>query len=433
MKHFVCIVLAVAFGAAMRLGAQEQSGSFLEDFVLQQARDKYSQSTTTSQASSAQPASSTTIRTPGGTVTITTTRHQSQRTITAAKARPYSPVVLSFVPGIALPWGIHDTSLAAGSIGSLVGTVHGAQGSGLFNIALGNVNGLQGAGLFNIASGDVNGLQGAGVFNIANGAVNGAQGAGVFNIADGAVSFMQGAGVFNIAGSVNGLQAAGILNVADTVQGVQAAGIVNVAGSARGAMIGLVNVADKLDGVALGLVNIIGNGINDVSVDYQFATNTAYATIRSGTPVLYAAFFAGQQADHLFRTADELSAGFGLGHRFRLLFMTADIELCGELPLDAADWTTFRQLLAPWGSSMNWQSLIESAPPGFGSLRASFGFGQRRGFGVYAGIKTDFIVGGWGFMPERLKSAFGLAAPYTLEMFGTTIEMWPKLFLGMKI
>ncbi len=277
-------------------------------------------------------------------------------------------------------------------------------------------------------------MQGAGVFNMADEEVSGFQGAGVFNIA-GSVRGAQGAGVFNIAGEVHGIQMAGVFNIADELHGTQLAGIVNIADKGNGAMIGLVNIANELDGVAIGLVNIIGNGIHDFALDYQFDSNMTYAAYRSGTPFLYASFTAGQPATEFLRTTEGLTTGAALGHRFRFLFLTADIELGMETPVDP---TTLGAIYQDMVAASNddflkgeFSSLLESSRS-FGTLRASFGFGNRRGFGPYIGIKADFAPTGSALVPTSMRSAFGTTEPYMVTLFDTHIDIWPKLFLGIK-
>jgi hypothetical protein len=380
MKRIVFSVLAAALCATSGVWAQT-SDEPSEDYVLQQARDRYADQSETDTVE-IQNSNTTTFNTPGGSVTIITTRNQKPPT--DRNELPYTPFVLSFVPGISLPWGMYDTSFAFGYIGNLVGDVNGAQASGVFNIAAGEINGLQSAG------------------------------------------------VFNITGSVNGVQSAGIFNIADTVNGVQAAGLFNIAGQVTGAMIGLVNVADELDGVAIGLINIIGNGIHDLSVDYQYNTNTVYTTYRSGTPFLYASFYAGQAADELFSSSDTLTIGTGLGHRFRVLFLTADVELCAEMPVDTTSMAAVKDLSSSEAQHASWEEFTNALPPVFGSIRASFGFGQRRGFGAYLGVKTDFEVYGTSTVPERLRKSSGDDDSYRWQAFGTDFEFWPKIFIGLK-
>jgi hypothetical protein len=439
--------------------AQETTSTTNEDYVLQQARDKYA-------ASSATQPGTTTVTTE----TTTTTTIETQPALVAAPAQPaapaqtiapvqpvqpaapaqpattfnlgsttitievarsgdaaeqdgkpshrYTPFVLSFVPGLSLPFGIYDTSFSAAPIGALTGSVHGVQGAGVFNIADGDVHGVQGAGVFNIVGGDVRGVQGAGVFNIAE-RVRGAQAAGLFNIAD----------------TVNGIQSAGIFNIADELHGIQVSGVVNVADDATGAMIGLVNIADELDGIAIGLVNIIGNGIHDISVDYQFDSGMTYATYRSGTPFLYAAFTAGQQWNDVLRNSNGMTVGTALGHRFRFLFLTADVELGMETPVDPESLNTVYQALSAIDChdfDVSQYETLASSFNTFGTLRASFGFGNRKGFGPYVGIKADFAPSANDTVPGSMRSAFGSAAPYTVPVFGVDLDIWPKWFVGIK-
>ncbi|HPE90117.1 MAG TPA: hypothetical protein P5298_06940 [Spirochaetia bacterium] len=429
------ILIAAAALCAICGLASAQDAESADDYVLQKAREEYAASNGADSAedqaedqdaAAEQPAAADgpqatvtkTVTTNGGAtstvITIQITKNQPSNDGDDDGNRRYTPFVLGFVPGISLPFGIYDTSLSLASIGALTGDVYGFQGSGVFNIAE-----------------DVGVVQAAGVFNIAD-RVAGVQAAGVFNIADRATG-VQSAGVFNIADRANGVQAAGLFNVADEMRGVQVAGVVNVADRASGVMVGLVNIADELDGVAIGLVNIIGNGIHDLSFDYQFSSGMAYATYRSGTPFAYAAFSAGQPAAEFMRTPVGLSAGFALGHRFRILFLTADVELGAETPIDPADIGMALNALSSADPSRPETLLpLASAFSPFGSLRASFGFGKRKGFGLYAGIKTDFAPTYSDAVPAALRSAFGSAEPYVVPIFGVDLCVWPKWFVGLK-
>jgi len=225
-----------------------------------------------------------------------------------------------------------------------------------------------------------------------------------------------------------------VFNIADEAHGVQIAGVVNVADKASGAMIGLVNIADELDGVAIGLVNIIGNGIHDISMDYQFDSSMTYATYRSGTPFLYAAFTAGQPASG-FLSANGLTLGGAIGHRFKILFLTADVEIGSEMPVDPESlqfvYNTLNTARYDDFGTREFQSVLESFKS-FGTLRASFGFGNRKGFGPYIGIKADFALSGSDAVPASMRSSFGTAVPYTVPIFDMNIDIWPKWFLGIK-
>jgi len=456
MRIFFVILVAVCVSGGS-VWAQDSEAGSSEDYVLQKAREEYSSQTgddmteVVESSESDQPASETATETAAtdpedgqktsAGVSVTTTddsvtivisgnRNKDQKDgNTADDGYRYSPFVISFVPGVSFPFGIWDTSLSAAPIGAITGSVHGLQGAGIFNIADGDVQGMQGAGIFNMVQGDSRGLQGAGIFNIVEGDARGVQGAGIFNIA-GTANALQAAGTFNIADRINGVQAAGLFNIAGTMNGIQAAGLFNIAGDARGAMIGVVNVAENLDGLALGLVNIIGNGIHDISVDYQFDTGMTYATYRSGTPFLYAAFYAGQPWDNLVRTMDNISFGAGLGHRFKFLFLTADVDVCVETPLDMESIAALSQAIQNEDPHAIVQ--LESWKASFASVRATFGFGDRKGFGPYIGIKADIDVNGLGAVPEIFRKSFGSTEPSTAKVFGYDLIIWPKLFAGIK-
>ncbi len=411
MKRIALFLLTAALAAQSGLWAQEASDEPSGDSVLQTARDEYfSGNGEDRDAELPQDADWQDDGADFGDY-------------------DYMPVLIGLVPGLSIPPGIYDTSLALGAVGSLTGSVDGIQLAGVFNINLGRLDGFQAAGVFNMTGGDVSGFQSAGVFNMTGGDVSGFQGAGVFNMTAGDVSLFQAAGVFNIAGgTVSGVQAAGVFNIAEKLDGAMLAGVFNIAGEADGVMIGLVNIADELDGLAIGLVNIIGNGVYDLAVDWQFDTDTAYLTYRSGTPAMYSSFYLGADASSLFdgRLANT-TMGMGIGHRFRVLFMTADVELCAETPVTDGSLSALSAVLWQGASpaSYDW-------PGTFWSLRSSFGLGDRTGRGPYLGIKTDFSVGGSGPVPEYLRSDFGDPTAVTFELFGATVTAWPKWFVGVR-
>jgi hypothetical protein len=454
MRIFIVFLVVVCVSGGS-VWAQDSGTDSSEDYVLQKAREEYSGNSGSGDdmtefveaapaeeaapASSAAPPADQSESKPGISVTSTDNsltivisgNRDDDAESDGAESRnhPYFPFVYSFVPGVSIPFGIWDTSLSVAPIGAITGSVHGLQGAGIFNIADGDVQGVQGSGIFNIVEGDFRGLQGAGIFNIVHGHARGVQGAGIFNISGGA-NAVQGAGLFNIADNINGVQAAGLFNIADSMRGVQAAGLFNIAGDANGVMIGVVNVAENLDGLALGLVNIIGNGIHDISVDYQFDSGMTYATYRSGTPFLYAAFYAGQPFENLTQSANDITFGAGLGHRFKFLFLTADVDVCMETPLDIETLSALSQAIQAQDPDAIVQ--LESWKSSFASVRATFGFGDRRGFGPYVGIKTDIDIAELGAVPEIFRSSFGSTTASTVTLFGNTWEIWPKLFLGVK-
>ncbi len=415
--RFILMMLAVACISGGPVRAQDSAGDADEDYVLQKAREKYANSTYNTAAEEGDGEAESASIEIGGSVGT-------------AKRYRYHPLVISFVPGVSYPFGTWSTSLSAAPIGAITGSVHGAQGAGVFNLADGDVSGIQAAGVFNMTAGEARGVQTAGVFNMVAGEARGVQTAGVFNMAAGEVRGVQAAGVFNMAGRVDGVQAAGVFNVAGSVQGIQVAGVLNVAEEVNGSMVGVINIAETLDGVAIGLVNIIGNGIHELGVDYQFDSGMAYAGYRSGTPFLYLVAYTGMTLGDIGSTPDGASFGAGLGHRFQSRRMTADIEFCAETPFDTEALVSLGQAIRDEDPSAftelaTWNST-------FASIRATLAFGRRRGFGPYIGIKADIESAGSARVPSVLRSSFGTGESYSLPLFDFDLVLWPKLLLGIR-
>lgn len=244
----------------------------------------------------------------------------------------FSPVVISFVPGISMPPGeSYSTNLGIGMIMSEVRNLYGVQGapimtiaggdvlgiqaSGIGAIAEGAVTGFQSGGIFNVAAGRVVGGQFGGVFNVANDDLMGVQSGGVFNVAEGNVFPVQAAGVFNVAeGSVRGLQIGGVFNVAEDVTGGQIAGIMNTADTVRGVQIGLINISNRMYGVPIGLINIVREGISTPAVWFDDA-GRSWASFQRGSNVFYGVAYAGGPAERVFVESSVFDLGLGGGFR----------------------------------------------------------------------------------------------------------------------
>ena len=322
--------------------------------------------------------------------------------------RPYTPFVVSFVPGIQFPaFGLYDTSAAFGWIGSGVGDVEGIQASGVFNLAR-DVEGFQGSGVFNIAR-DVEGFQGSGVFNIARD-----------------VEGFQGAGVFNIARKVEGFQMSGTFNIADTVDGGMVAGVFNAADRVSGSMIGLVNVADHLDGVALGLINIIGNGVNEIGLAYVPAEDMTYLSYRTGTASLYAVYYGGVGAEDWFVDSDSLIVGIGFGHRIRIGEGSLDFEVSAEQELYPDRRAALTAAAEAEDEEAFW-ALIRPYP----AVRAALNI-PVLGFKAVLGIEADFDVSAWGsYVPDRLRASSFRTGGWSGDAWGLEFTAWPKVYLGL--
>ncbi len=400
LSLFIVAALACQFGG---LFAQE-SGEPSEQSVLDAARAKYRQDQAADPEAqpALDPASSTNSE--------------------AADKVPYTPILISFVPGVSFPFGYYDVSVAAGAIGNLSRDIEGVEGAGVFNITR-DVRGVQGAGVFNIAR-DVRGIQSAGVFNIVDRDLKGVQGSGVFNIVRGKVRGLQGAGVFNIAGEIDGFQAAGVFNISGRVAGGQAAGIFNQAELVSGVQIGLVNIARHIDGIQIGLVNIAGNGVDSVSVSYAPSTGFAYAHWQMGTPAFFTVVGVGAPAGDWFRDYTSFTSSFGVGSRTRFFGLNLDLDLSAEQAVGALPFKSM-QGSRDRGSWEGW-AMIKPYP----SIRLTVGLPFGRHFQLIGGLKADIDVDSLGY---RVPAALKVGESWRGAVFNEGFTVWPEWFLGIKI
>jgi hypothetical protein len=359
----------------------------------------------------------------------------------------FTPFVLSFVPGLSLPFGDLRTIAALGIIGSGVSEFYGFQTASVFSLAYRGGAGLQASGVFNIAGGTFLGVQTAGVFNIADKSMRGGQAAGVFNIAGddsgpvqlGGVfniagkgfSGVQAAGVFNIAGKqMRGVQAAGVLNVADGMDGIQVSGVVNTAGKAKGLQIGLVNIADTMEGLQLGLINIAISGIHSMGFLYD-QNDFSYAFSQNGTNNFYTLVYGGMKKDDWLINANSLTLGAGFGFRFKFWEMYIDADLSAKSYV-----TNYFSKLAGKLKSVEWNyPQIYSAfsktpiPAVFPCARVSIGLPIFLGIEIFGGVSMDIAIDSLYSTPETFKTG----TPYGFKMLGQDIEVYPKVFLGVKL
>jgi hypothetical protein len=396
MKRILYLLAAAALLSQAALAFAQDSGEPSEESVLEAARSKYQQDQSASD------------EVPGGG--------------TEAEV-PYTPILLSFVPAISIPFGYYDVSIAGGAVGNLTRDVTGAEGAGVFNLAR-NVSGFQGAGVFNIVEGDVKGFQGAGVFNIVNGTVMGFQSAGVFNIAGKARTPFQGAGVFNIAEEIYGFQAAGVFNIAGRVAGGQVAGLFNSAERVSGVQIGVVNVARHIDGIQLGLINIAGNGVDSVGLSWEPASDFVYAHWQAGTPALYTVAGLGAPSGDWFRNIDGFVVSLGLGSRTRFLGLNLDLDISAEQAIGALPYGSF-DCDGDWSAWEGW-SMIRPYP----AVRLAAGLPLGRHLQLVGGFKADFDFDSWsGRVPESLK----VGSSWRGSLFDEDFTAWTKWFFGFKI
>ncbi len=351
---------------------------------------------------------------------------------------PFTPFVLSFAPGLSVPFGTYDAAFAAGAIGVISRDIYGFQGGGVLAIAR-NIDGFQGAGIFCIADGEVSGAQGSGIFNIANGEVEGFQGSGVFNIADGGIEGFQGAGVFNIAGGdaspiqmagvfniaedMEGFQMAGVFNSAGDVEGGQIAGVVNVARRVEGVQVGVVNIADSVEGLQLGLVNIAREpGLSSEGGYYEPDTDYVYAAFQAGSRHVYGVLAGGMPRSDWARSAEGIVLSYGLGSRLRLAGAYLDLDFSAASNV-GPELPALGQAIADRRPPSDPSALIP-----YPSIRACLGVPIIGRFHLIGGFKVDVDLDAAPRVPETLKRGWS----YSSELFGAGYEAWTKLYLGVK-
>jgi hypothetical protein len=358
MKRILYLIAAAALLSQAALAFAQDSGEPSEQSVLDAARSRYQQD-------------------QGSVANEPATADEPATAQDGAGAEvPYTPILLSFVPGVSLPFGYYDVSIAGGAIANLTRDVAGVEGAGVFNIAR-NVSGFQGAGVFNIAEGDITGFQGA--------------------------------GVFNIAGKVSGGQVAGLFNSADRVRGVQ---------------IGVVNVARHIDGIQLGLINIAGNGVDSLGLSWEPASDFTYVHWQAGTPALYTVAGLGAPSGDWFRSIDGFVASLGLGSRARFLGLNLDLDISavqaiGALPFGSLD------CCGDWSAWEGW-SMIRPYP----SVRLAAGLPLGRHLQLVGGFKADIDFDSLGGrVPEALK----VGSSWRGALFDEGFTAWTKWFFGVKI
>ena len=375
---FLSAVLVCSLGAGS-LFAQES-----DDPVLQKARDKYQEQLD-----------------KGSTDGSQTNRPD------AASEVPYEPVLLSFVPGISIPFGYYRTSASLAAIGAIFKASYGFAGAGIFNI-YNDGYGFQGAGVFNIAGGEINGFQGAGVFNIAAGPVRGAQLAGVFNIADQVQGSVQAAGTFNMASKVQGIQMAGIFNTAESVDGMQ---------------IGLINITGELRGLQIGLINISNNGVDSLSYVYMPAVDTSFVYWQAGSPFLYMVVGAGAPRKDWFVRNDRLMISAGLGTRVRLGGPYIDVDVSAEQAIGSDIGALYQAV-----QDENKEQFLAYLNP-YPSARLSLGLPLGRNLYLTGGVKVLVQLEQGGTVPEHQKTQDTLSATW----FGLSYTAWSQWFFGGKV
>lgn len=349
------------------LGAGSLFAQESDDPVLQKARDKYQE-----QLDKKQPAQDAD---KGPQFGDSAEESQTNRPDAASEV-PYEPVLLSFVPGVSIPFGYYRTSASLAAIGAIFEASYG--------------------------------FAGAGVFNIAGGPVRGAQLAGVFNIADQVQGAIQAAGTFNMASKVQGIQWAGIFNTAESVDGMQ---------------IGLVNITGELRGLQIGLINISNNGVDSLSYVYMPAVDTSFVYWQAGSPFLYMVLGAGAPRKDWFVRNDRLMISAGLGTRVRLGGPYIDVDVSAEQGI-GSDIEALYQAVQD-DEEEQFLACLNPYP----SARLSLGLPLGRNLHLTGGVKVLVQLEQGGTVPEHQKTQDTLSATW----FGTSFTAWSQWFFGGKV
>ena len=306
------------------------------------------------------------------------------------------------------------TGVQASGVGNIIeGDLLGIQYAGVFNIAGGQTTAAQWAGVFNINEGDTSFLQASGVFNMVSGTFAGVQAAGVFNMAEGPISGAQFSGVFNTATKVAGAQV-GVVNISEDVNGTQV-GIVNIAsGVVRGAQVGIVNISKDLYGIPIGLINIVENGMFRTSGWFS-ELGMGYVGFEMGSRYLYTLLYGGMALGDRFSPLYTAALGFGLHIPVGPFFVDGDLSA-------KASWTG-------WSQSELAQAFdMSDVSPVWPSARLMLGVRAFNFLGIFGGVMFDTTIPGYTAVTELHQGS----GSFTMELLGTPLQVYPKLFAGIK-
>ncbi len=341
----------------------------------------------------------------------------------------YEPFGFTVLPGV--PAAPANPTVYNLSLNLLVGSVYGIKGAQLgtiINITEDKLTGIQASGVGNIIEGDLLGIQYAGVFNIICRDTTAAQWAGVFNVNEGNTSFLQAAGVFNmVGGTFSGVQAAGVFNTATKVSGAQVGvvnisgdvsgtqiGIVNISsGAVRGAQVGIVNISRDLYGIPIGLINIVENGIFRTSGWYS-EQGVGYVGFQMGSRYLYTLLYGGMALGDRLSPLYTAALGFGLHVPIGPFFVNGDLSA-------KASWTG-------WSESELAEAFdMSEVSPFWPSARLMLGVRIFGFMGLFGGVMLDSTVPGYTAATELHQGS-----SFTMELWGTSLQIYPKLFAGIE-
>lgn len=278
----------------------------------------------------------------------------------------YQPFALSIVPGVNFPRPGNNANIVLSPFIAEQDNVEGMQLSSFMNMVNNNMMGIQVTGFMNLDRGSAEGIQSAGFMN-------------------------------EVHGDFQGIQTAGFMNMTKgKMQGIQASSFLNVAGSIDGVQIGIINVADENNGVALGLLNLIGNGIHEPGVYWDFLPghNQIWFQFQSGTSHFYTTWLGGTQADF---DGNYAAFGGGIGWRLGDNGLTLDIELLSRqiITEDMVDYYGSKQFRDDLKALFEDEEInFQYQGMWYPTARATLNLGARNTFTLFGSFSADFAFAG---------------------------------------
>jgi hypothetical protein len=242
--------------------------------------------------------------------------------------------------------------------------------------------------------------------------IKGAQLGTVMNITEDRLTGVQASGVFNTATKVSGAQV-GVVNISQEVSGAQV-GIVNIAsGAVRGAQVGIVNISRDLYGIPIGLINIVENGIFRTTGFFS-ERGLGYLGFQMGSRYLYTLFYGGMalgDRSSLYTAA----LGFGLHIPVGPFFVDADLSA-------KASWTGWSE------SELDQAFDTSTVSPVWPSARLLLGVEVFGFLGLLGGVMFDTTIPGSTVATELHQGS----GDFTMDLWGASLQVYPKLFAGIK-
>jgi len=177
--------------------------------------------------------------------------------------------------------------------------------------------------------------------------------------------------------------------------------------------VGIVNILTDLHGIPIGFINIVENGIFRTSAWYS-EQGLGYLGFQMGSRYLYTLLYGGLalgDRPSLYTAA----LGFGLHVPVGPLFVDADLSA-------KASWTGWSEGELAEAFDMSGVS------PVWPSARLMLGVRLFDFLGIFGGVMFDTTIPGY-------TAATGLhqgSGSFTMELAGTPLEVYPKLFAGIR-